>query len=123
VNVTITFSGVLLYIESPTDLSEVDVYQGSNDTMKSWINGKEFHKWPDHRLITVDSDKKKIDLNKGWNNFMAKVCNSGGKWRYSLNFPTGEEIGLEFTTDKKRVEAVHANNKLSTIWGAIKEAH
>jgi len=108
-----------LYIESKKKLSDVDLWLGSDDTLKVWINGEVVHTHPGDRGITVDSDKITIDLNPKWNSMMAKIGETGGGWRFSANFPK-QPKEIKLTTKKPKIKAVTPGDKLTTTWGSIK---
>jgi len=108
-----------IYMETKKKLANVDLWLGSDDTLKVWVNGKVVHRYGADRSITVDSDKIQIDLDAGGNSLMAKIGETGGGWMFSINFPK-QPSGLNISTVKPKPKAVKPGGKLATTWGDIK---
>jgi hypothetical protein len=70
------------YIESPAAKSDVQVWMGSNDEGKVWLNGKEVVKHNAPRSLEKDANKAPGQtLNQGVNVLVFKVINEGNNWQ------------------------------------------
>lgn len=65
-----------------------DLFVGSDDAIKVWLNGKPIHANKVLRGITVDSDKVTMKLTAGQNTLMVKIVNGGGQ--DSISFSLGD---------------------------------
>jgi hypothetical protein len=54
---------------------------GSDDGIKLWINGKLVHANNIMRGYTEGEDTVSVELQKGWNDFMAKITQGTGGWQ------------------------------------------
>ena len=61
---------------------KLPVSLGSDDTLTVWINGKKIHAEQVERSCTPDSVRLTLDLQKGKNKLLLKVCNNRGEWAY-----------------------------------------
>jgi len=109
-----------IYIECDHDVGDVDLWLGSDDSIKVWVNGEVVHNNAVDRAIAVDADRVKIELVKGWNALMAKIGETGGGWLFSINLPDEPEEIIQLTTEKPDVQPVESAGKLSATWGAVK---
>lgn len=70
------------YIESPAAKADVQVWMGSNDEGKVWLNGKEVVKHNAPRSLEKDANKAPGQaLNAGVNVLVFKVVNEGNNWQ------------------------------------------
>jgi hypothetical protein len=70
------------YIESPKAMSDVQIWMGSNDEGKVWLNGKEVVKHAEPRALEKDANKAPGQaLNQGVNVLVFKVINEGNNWQ------------------------------------------
>ncbi|MDJ0975495.1 MAG: hypothetical protein QNJ98_13610 [Planctomycetota bacterium] len=57
---------------------------GSDDGARVWLNGKLVHTKLVKRGLTVDKDTIDVELVKGTNRLLVKVCDAKGPWRFCL---------------------------------------
>ena len=72
-----------------------EMYVGSDDGVRVWINGKLVH---DHRVdrgLQPDQDTVAVNLKKGANSVLVKVDQGGGDWAFCLRFRDPEDV-LEY---------------------------
>jgi hypothetical protein len=71
------------YVYSPT-AQKANMWMGSDDGIKVWINGTVA--WTDdvHRPWVEDQDKTTVSLNAGWNKVLAKISQFSKTWGFSL---------------------------------------
>ncbi len=70
------------YLESSAAKSDVQVWMGSNDEGKVWLNGKEVVKHDAPRSLEKDANKAPGQtLNAGVNVLVFKVINEGNNWQ------------------------------------------
>jgi len=74
-------------IHSPTR-QQVQIWAGSDDSIKIWLNGQIVHSNRKDRACKADEDKKDVTLNDGWNDLMVKIGQGGGEWGFCLRFRT-----------------------------------
>jgi len=82
---------------------------GSNDGIKVWLNGKVVHSNNTLRTIMPDEDSADVTLDKGWNQLMMKITQSGGTWSACARFSTpngGSLPGLQVSADYTRKRVV-----------------
>ncbi len=96
----------------------VEARVGSDDSVKVWMNGEEVHNNPVNRGAGDFQDTFEVDLNKGDNVFMVKVCERGGGWSMFV----GIDADLEYNLDFKGLP-VEPAGKLATQWSAIKRSY
>ena len=66
-------------VYSPTAQS-AQLWMGSDDGMKVWVNGKVVWTKDTWRSMVPDQDKVPIQLSQGWNRLLVKVTNGGSGW-------------------------------------------
>ena len=96
----------------------VEAKVGSDDSVKVWMNGKEVHKNPVNRGANDFQDTFKVDLKKGDNVFMVKVCERGGGWSMFAGIDADLEYNLKF-----KGFPVEPAGKLATQWAAVKSSY
>ena len=99
----------------------VEAKVGSDDSVKVWMNGKEVHKNAVNRGADDFQDTFEVDLQKGDNVFMVKVCEQGGGWSMFVGIDASLDYNLKFKGFKGLpVEPV---GKLATQWAAVKSSY
>jgi hypothetical protein len=91
-------------IQAESDIN-CQLWLGSDDGVKVWLNGAVVYSANVARAITPDSDKVNISLNKGWNTLMLKVTQNNMPWEFTarLRTPDGLAIpGLRFDPAQAR---------------------
>ncbi|MBC8215248.1 MAG: HEAT repeat domain-containing protein [Candidatus Marinimicrobia bacterium] len=58
----------------------VRLEMGSNDGIKTWLNGEIVHVNDASRAVTAGEDVIEVTLNQGWNSLLMKIVNEGGGW-------------------------------------------
>ena len=96
----------------------VEAKVGSDDSVKVWMNGKEVHKNPVNRGAGDFQDTFKVDLKKGDNVFMVKVCERGGGWSMFAGIDAPLEYNLKF-----KGLPVEPAGKLATRWAEVKSSY
>ncbi len=84
-------------VVAPADIT-TDMYVGSDDGVRVWINGKLVH---DHRVdrgLQPDQDVVSGTLRKGPNAVLVKVDQGIGDWGFSLRFRDPDEV-LRYSLD------------------------
>jgi hypothetical protein len=90
-----------LYITSDKD-RRVNIWVGSDDTIKVWVNGKVVHDNPALRGVGPNQDLiKNVQLKQGKNGLLIKICEQGGGWAGWCRIEPVE--GLKASTDPKKV--------------------
>lgn len=82
---------------APADLT-TDMYVGSDDGVRVWINGRLVH---DHRVdrgLQPDQDVAQVTLKKGRNPVLVKVDQGIGDWGFTLRFRDPDEV-LKYDTE------------------------
>ena len=82
------------------------------------MNGKEVHKNPVNRGAGDFQDTFEIDLKKGDNVLMVKVCERGGGWSMFAGIDAALEYNLKF-----KGLPVEPAGKLATQWAAVKSSY
>jgi tetratricopeptide (TPR) repeat protein len=93
----------LIYLDAP-EAQPVQFRVGSNEAIKIWLNDREVWKMNAIRMAVVDSDIFEVNLHKGRNKILVKVCNSFGNWGFYFRVTdvTGNGIpALEFISAKQ----------------------
>ena len=103
---------------SKKKLAGVEARVGSDDSVKVWMNGKEVHNNPVNRGAGDFQDTFKVDLNKGDNVLMVKVCERGGGWSMFVGIDADLEYNLKF-----KGLPVEPAGKLATTWATIRSAY
>ena len=89
-----------LYITSDKD-RKVDIWVGSDDSIKVWVNGKVIHNNPVLRGAGPNQDLiKGVHLKQGKNGLLIKICEQGGGWAGWCRIEPVE--GLKASTDPQR---------------------
>jgi HEAT repeat protein len=81
------------------DEQKAQLFMGSDDGVKAWLNGQVVHTFNGIRACTCDEDKVPVTLKKGWNTLMLKVTQGDGDWAFccSVRSPEGKTIpGLKY---------------------------
>jgi hypothetical protein len=60
---------------------------GADNNLVVWLNGKKIHSDPTDRRCAPDQVKLTLDLQKGKNKLLLKVCNANGNWAYYFKAP------------------------------------
>ena len=103
---------------SKKKLADVEAQVGSDDSIKVWMNGEEVHNNPVNRGAGGFQDTFEVDLNKGDNVLMVKVCERGGGWSMFVGIDADLEYNLKF-----KGLPVEPAGKLATTWAAIRSAY
>lgn len=103
---------------SKKKLADVEARVGSDDSVKVWMNGKEEHSNPVNRGAQDFQDTFEVDLNKGDNVLMVKVCERGGGWSMFVGIDADLEYNLKF-----KGLPVEPAGKLATTWATIRSAY
>ena len=96
----------------------VEAKVGSDDSVKVWMNGKEVHKNAVNRGAGDFQDTFKVDLKKGANVFMVKVCERGGGWSMFAGIDADLDYNLKF-----KGWPVEPAGKLATRWAEVKSTY
>ncbi|MDP2895703.1 MAG: DUF2961 domain-containing protein [bacterium] len=84
-------------VTAPDEIT-TDMYVGSDDGVRVWINGKLVH---DHRVdrgLQPDQDAASVTLLKGKNAVLVKVDQGIGDWGFTLRFRDPDEV-LQYNTE------------------------
>lgn len=68
-------------VASPKD-QKVKILTGSDDTIAVWINGDKALSKNVYRAAKADEDETTVDLKKGVNKILVKVCQGEGDWGF-----------------------------------------
>ena len=96
----------------------VEARVGSDDSVKVWMNGEEVHKNAVNRGAGDFQDTFEVDLKKGDNVFMVKVCERGGGWSMFAGIDAPLEYNLKF-----KGLPVEPTGKLATQWAEVKRSY
>ena len=96
----------------------VEARVGSDDSVKVWMNGEVVHTNPVNRGAGDFQDTFDVDLNKGDNVFMVKVCERGGGWSMFVGIDADLEYNLKF-----KGLPVEPAGKLATQWAKIRSSY
>ena len=80
-------------LESKQD-GAIKIGIGSNDGVKLWINGKLVHTNQIARKAEPNQDILSVNLNKGKNDILIKIDQTGGGWGFYFTLMEGAEIML-----------------------------
>lgn len=103
---------------SKKKLADVEARVGSDDSVKVWMNGEVEHTNAVNRGAGDFQDTFKVDLNKGDNVLMVKVCERGGGWSMFVGIDADLEYNLKF-----KGLPVEPAGKLATTWATIRSAY
>ncbi len=78
-------------VTAPEDIS-TDMYVGSDDGVRVWINGKLVHDNRVDRGLQPDQDVVSVKLNKGSNGVLVKVDQGGADWSFCLRFRDPDDV-------------------------------
>ncbi|HPD14207.1 MAG TPA: hypothetical protein PLE19_04625 [Planctomycetota bacterium] len=67
---------------------DVQIWAGSDDSIKIWLNGRIVHSNRRDRAVRPDEDKLDVKLKQGWNDLMVKIGQGNGEWGFCLRFRT-----------------------------------
>ncbi|MCL6519568.1 MAG: fibronectin type III domain-containing protein [Armatimonadetes bacterium] len=90
-----------IYVKSPS-AQNCQLWLGSDDGIKVWINGTLVHDNFAYRPAVKDQDKVSISFQAGWNRMLIKVDQVAGGWGFYARIcdSNGKEIpGLEYALD------------------------
>ena len=85
---------------------ETELWVGSGETMKAWINGEEVYSFKGVRRHHLPNNEEKIKIRDGRNSLLVKVGQTTGRFDFSLNVCELEEddrydgnrvLGLKFS--------------------------
>ncbi len=81
----------MAYVFSPDD-RPADLFIGTDDGVKLWVNGEVVHTNPAYRAAAPDQDLVEVSLRKGWNPILVKVLQGAGGWGFYVRIadPLGE---------------------------------
>ena len=96
----------------------VEARVGSDDSVKVWFNGKEVHKNPVNRGAGDFQDTFDVDLKKGDNVLMVKVCERGGGWSMFVGIDADLDYNLKF-----KGLPVEPAGKLAAKWAEVKSSY
>ncbi|MCY3549887.1 MAG: hypothetical protein OXN27_00370 [Candidatus Poribacteria bacterium] len=96
----------------------VEARVGSDDSVKVWMNGDEVHKNAVNRGAGDFQDTFDVDLKKGDNVFMVKVCERGGGWSMFAGIDADLDYNLKF-----KGLPVEPAGKLATKWSEVKSSY
>jgi HEAT repeat protein len=80
-------------INAESDIN-CQLWLGSDDGVKVWLNGAVVYSANVARAITPDSDKFNISLKKGWNTLILKVTQNNMPWEFSARIRTPEGLAI-----------------------------
>jgi len=73
----------------------VTLFTGSDDTITAWVNGEQVLAKNVYRGAAPDQDRADIQLKKGENALLLKICQGTGGWEFYARL--GDEFGLPVT--------------------------
>ena len=76
---------------APEDTA-TDMYVGSDDGVRVWINGELVHDNRVDRGLQPDQDRLSVKLKKGANGVLVKVDQGGGGWAFCLRFRDPDDV-------------------------------
>lgn len=63
---------------------EVLIRSGSTGALTIWVNDTKVYSQDVYRTLYIDQDTVKVQLHKGWNKLLVKVCEEDGPWNFVL---------------------------------------
>jgi hypothetical protein len=108
-------SYAVINVVSTKEQRGVTARVGSDDSIKVWLNGEEVHVNPVNRGAADFQDTFKVNVKKGDNVLMVKVCERGGGWSMFVGVDADIDFNLKFPGF-----AVEPVDKLATQWAEIK---
>lgn len=103
---------------SKKKLAGVEARVGSDDSIKVWMNGEVEHTNAVNRGAQDFQDTFDVDIKKGDNVLMVKVCERGGGWSMFVGIDAELEYNLKF-----KGLPVEPAGKLATTWATIRSAY
>ena len=91
---------------------------GSDDSIKVWLNGEDVWANAINRGAADFQDTFEVDIKRGDNVLMVKVCERGGGWSMFAGIDADLEFNLKFPGF-----AVEPGGKLATQWSEVKAAY
>jgi hypothetical protein len=70
------------YVYSPSPQT-VNLWVGSNDGIKVWVNARLVLTKDVYRSFTLDKDRTTVSLVKGWTKLLVKISQATGSWGFS----------------------------------------
>ena len=119
-------SYAIINVVSPKAQARVRMAVGSDDSMKIWLNGKVVYTAAICRGASDYQDVVRIDLKKGNNILLSKVCDretkgNAGLWSMFIGFATDLTFNLDPFQDVEVVDTpVESIGKLAEKWATIK---
>jgi hypothetical protein len=77
------------------DQTDAQLFLGSDDQAKIWLNGELQHTVTSPRPFSLDEDTMPVALSKGRNVVLVKVCNETRYWQFSLRVLGSDGEALE----------------------------
>ena len=74
---------VFAYVYSPTART-VNMWMGSDDGIKVWVNGEVVWNNDTGRACVLDQDKTQVSLIEGWNKLLVKISQGKGSWQVAV---------------------------------------
>jgi len=78
-------------VESAAD-QEVDIYLGSDDGARLWVNGTAIFAHEAPRVAVRDADQVRVKLRKGRNAFLLKIANLGALYGFFFRIESPHEL-------------------------------
>jgi hypothetical protein len=84
-------SYVYCEVISPAD-QETNVYLGTDDGARLWVNGAPVYANPRRRPALADEDAVTVKLRKGRNAVLLKIANADGRYGFYLRFESPQAL-------------------------------
>lgn len=78
-NAVVAYALTFLYSDSER---EVLLRSGSTGALTIWVNDTKVYSQDVYRSLYIDQDTIKVQLHKGWNKLLVKVCEDNGSWSF-----------------------------------------
>lgn len=98
----------LAYVNSPTDRESVEIFLGSDDGVRIWVNDELIYENHVHRRLVADQDRFTIDLKKGQNKILIKVDEGFAQWGFGMRTTNDKENHYAIGEMKDGVQRVLA---------------
>lgn len=89
-------------LEFESDGGERFFRMGSDDGLRVWINGKLYMDEHAHRSIDPDSNSFRVNLRKGKNRILVKVCQGTGEWGFTIR-ETTRQVHEAFLAERSQI--------------------
>jgi mannan endo-1,4-beta-mannosidase len=99
---------------SPND-ADVQLWFGSDDGAKVWVNGRQVFQIQKARGVTRDEDKVPIHLSKGVNRLLFKIEQGDGGWGLQVRVVAGSGKRVEGVTERLRIAQTGPTAKLARV--------